>query len=79
MKIENLDERVEMAKRMYAPIIVSSDCPTCGETKVIDHTEGNYFGYPLTNEPFELGFWCNECEGDDWSHTVVLRVRLEKA
>jgi len=75
--IENNDGEIELSKRTYLPITVTSDCPHCGETLTMD-LSSQYLSYPVTNRPFDLRFYHETDEAEhSWTHRVVLRVRLE--
>ena len=77
MKIVNTDAKIELSKRFYAPAEVHDDCPGCG-AEVVEDFDDRYMMYPVTNEPFKVHLHCQDCE-EEWSHTVILRIRLEKA
>ena len=51
-------------------------CPKCGTRRTLDGMRDDYLSYPTANEPFDLGFYCHECD-HEWSVRVVLHVHLE--
>ena len=76
------DEELELSKRFYVPVEVTSTCPGCGSNIVKDLTK-EYLSYPHTNRVTKLYFTHEDCgeEGEDteWSHDVVVRISLEEA
>lgn len=81
-KIKGADN-IELGKRVYAPFIVSANCPECGQLVENDLT-GDYMMYPRTGVPFDLPFYCftEKEDADDvehtWTETVFVRLVVSK-
>jgi hypothetical protein len=56
-------------KRFYLDNI-ASDCPKCGH-----ECRNSYLSYPTANEPFDLDFYCGNCE-EEHERRVLLEVRF---
>lgn len=67
-------------KRFYLPgVTIESLCPTCNEMQGVDFGS-DYLSYPYIGKPFDLDFYCYECDnaglGGEWSVRCILDVTL---
>jgi len=76
MKIVSNEETFEVdVKRFYLPgVSLEGKCPKCDGTVVEDFSRENYLSYPMANEVFEHGLYCEHC-AHEW--TVKLRLVLK--
>jgi hypothetical protein len=82
LKIVNTGERLAIElKRAYLPVVVTSECPECGELVEKDLSD-DYLSYPVANGKEELHFCHEIADGEDeheWSETIVVRLTIEAA
>lgn len=68
-------------KRTQLPIVIKSQCPTCGEVITRDlRTDHSYLSYPSFNEPLKVGMYHATDDGTDeheWSVMIRLTVTAE--
>ena len=64
VSIERLKDKVEGAKRQYAPFRMCWICPDCKAKNGKDFSS-DYFGYPVFGEPQLLDLLCTKCEQED--------------
>jgi hypothetical protein len=58
-------------KRLYMPEPIMADCPDCNHPVIMD-----YLSYPTVNCPFEIDFYCGNCE-KEFVKTGVLTLKLD--
>ena len=78
MKIEGRPKGELEDKRVYLKgVKLTGRCPKCQRSVKIDMAK-HPISYPVMNQPFKYGLWCEVC-GHEWSIPVVFKVSLEAA
>ena len=73
IKNENTNGFTIDTKRFYIPFTVEVKCK-CGHVITRD-LSCQYLDYPVLGRPFDMNFWCVECD-HEFSEKVELKVDL---
>jgi len=73
---QQVKEEYELGvKRFYLPIVITKECKSCNKPMHID-LESNYLFYPIVNKPYEVGFYCEECD-EEYMIPIILRISVD--
>jgi hypothetical protein len=79
LSIVNTLAPIELEKRTFIPVVLSSKCPHCGTDVSNDLADGEtYLSYPKVNRPITFTFWheCPDGEDTEWQYNIIIRMTV---
>lgn len=64
-------------KRYYLPIVLTKECESCKKLLEVD-LDSNYLSYPIINKPYEIWFYCEDCD-TEYKDFITLRISIEQS